>query len=98
MTEEVEKTALEKTQEQMLAAPRGALFIWWEDNLWEPRKLAERIKRSDLVIVGPAVFNNKGYRLRGNYVPVILDHSTVLSAEHQDVLDKWRAAGEAKTK
>lgn len=85
-----------KTCDAMRAAPRGALYVWENEDFQYPRALAVKIKRSDLSIVSPKMFDGGGYRLRGQAVPVILDHATELDDEQQSVLNAWRILSEGK--
>lgn len=41
------------TTAQMESAPHGAVFIWLTSDTFYPKKLAERIGRTDLEIVSP---------------------------------------------
>lgn len=61
-----------RTTRQMEAAPEGAVYVWCEDALTYPRRLAEHLGRTDLVIVSPS-----DRRIRGaNHV--VFDHFTKL--------------------
>lgn len=74
-----------KTTEQMQSAPEGAVYIWLSDNLWYPRDLAKRLRRSDLKIKGISVLD--GCELRGMRVPIIVDHAAELDERRAHVLE-----------
>lgn len=85
-----------RTTKQMTDAPRGAIYVWPNRQFYYPFKLAEHLKRSDLVLSTPDLFDNGGYRLRGQAIPIILDHATVLNEDQQSALDLWRTLSEQK--
>ena len=66
-----------RTTNQMLAAPKGAMFVsCCTGAMNHDRDLARKIGRSDLYIVGPDIFNNDGERLRGKELTgFVVDHA-----------------------
>lgn len=62
-----------RTTNQMLEAPQGSLFVWCNSQLWYPQKLAQVLRRTDLIIVAPhTLCENMMGRI---YSAVILDHA-----------------------
>lgn len=67
------------TSQQMLAAPKNAVYVWPHSDFSYPKELARKLGRDDLKIVGPGWVNNN---LRGRRdVEVIIDHATELEPE-----------------
>lgn len=77
---------------QMQRAARGALFIWpVEGSLSYAKALAAKIGRDDLKIVGPAILEQHGAKLRGcSYPSIVLDHACELSDEECALLREVR--------
>jgi hypothetical protein len=75
------------TTKQMQAAPQKAVFIWpnhWTDY---PQKLARKLGREDLVIVGPNWLTDQ--RWAGRDLPgIVVDHATVLERPAWDELQR----------
>lgn len=69
-----------RTTAAMLAAPRGAIYVWCNGHLGYPRDLAKKLGRDDLQIVGPDYVIQ--YRFAGLKVPVATDHALRI---HPDV-------------
>ena len=81
------------TVRQMLAAPKGALFVWctWNDDA--ARILAAKHGRLDLVIVGSDVLNHEEewQKLRWREFPaVVLDHQLRDSGLDDDQMRGYR--------
>ncbi|WP_167313395.1 hypothetical protein [Ralstonia insidiosa] len=68
-----------RTTAQMEKAPTAAVFIWCNDRLDYPKRLARSIKRRDLQIVGPGWLENGwiGRRFTG----IVVDHAAHLSPQ-----------------
>jgi hypothetical protein len=82
------------TTQQMQEAPRGALYVWCNASTDYARKLAQRIKRPDLVIRSPRwlVDNADGY----TPTAVVVDHAACLTPQQQYALDLVRAGMKAR--
>lgn len=64
------------TTQQILAAPRGALFVWCNRFDQYPRELVKRLGRTDLKVVSVAVLEDP-YTVHGTlFTAVIVDHAT----------------------
>lgn len=72
-----------KTTEQMLNAPKGALFVWCNDNLTYPIGLAIKLNRGDLEIVSPAWMNDYRYIGR-SFTGVVADHALYDNKSDED--------------
>lgn len=74
-----------QTTKQMERAAKGAVFIWCNQYLEYPKRLARDIGRHDLRIFGPEVFSSHGReKLRGITFPeVIVDHAYRPQGDHQ---------------
>lgn len=71
-----------QTTNQMLEAPKDALYIWCNDSLSYPKALAQYLGRGDLQIFGLSALN--GDKLRGRvFTDIIVDHAAKLN------LDQW---------
>lgn len=84
----------EITSGQMLEAPLGAFYIWPNDKLHYPKRLARWLDRGDLKVVSP------GWLVRD--VPladklIILDHETVLEGEGLENYRHYLARVERKS-
>ena len=65
------------TANQMVSAPKRAVYIWCTNNLVYPKALARKLGRSDLEIHSPSFLRE---RFRGRrFSGLIIDHSTELS-------------------
>lgn len=63
-----------RTTAQILGLPKNAHFVWCNEVLHYPRRLCERLRRSDVTVVGPSwVLNGNwmGCELTG----VLVDHA-----------------------
>lgn len=77
-----------RTTKQMKEAPRGAVFVWCNDNLSWPRNLALTHGRKDLQIIGPTVLEGTLDRFRGTEIPaVVFDH---IIRDHGLTPTQWR--------
>jgi hypothetical protein len=92
------------TSRQISEAPKGALFIWPEHRTMHYAvALATHLKREDVEIASPNVFEGAGQRLRGRALPaIILDHATRLTdrqhavyREFQRLIEIRQSAGDA---
>ena len=80
----------DRTTAQMLGAPKDAVFVWCNEKLYYPNKLACSLGRSDLKIVGPSWLeshNNRGLRASG----IVVDHWTKLNERQEALLWVVRA-------
>ncbi len=75
------------TIQQLLGAPKGALFIHCNRYTEYPKSLCKRIGREDIKVVGVQVLSDDEYMcLHGEYWPaIIVDHATEGSAERHRV-------------
>jgi len=77
-----------RTTRQMVAAQKEAIYIWANNQLAYPARLASAIGRNDLRIVSPEWITEgrfRGLELSG----LVLDHATRLNT------DEWNSYGEA---
>ena len=73
------------TTRQMEASPKGAIYVWCNGQLDYPRRLAEKIGRNDLHIVGPYWLEAGGWHglvLSG----LTVDHAARLSERELEAL------------
>jgi len=71
------------TTRQMLAAPKGAIFVWVHGDLSYPRQLARKHGREDLEIVAPSFF--EGDRWMGRtFSGIVIDHAANLTDRQWD--------------
>lgn len=73
-----------RTTKQMKAAPQGAVFVWCNNHLDYPRRLAEKLGRGDLQIVGPMWLEYAGHWLGSTFTDIIVDHAAQLSEGTRD--------------
>ena len=73
-----------KTTEQIKAAKSNAVFIWCNNNLIYPKKLAKELNREDIKIVSPDWLINgwKGITIS----QIILDHALQMNSEQRTEL------------
>lgn len=64
-----------RTSRQMLEAPELSVFIWCNDQLHYPTRLARRLGRFDLLILGLNTLGTNHHRLYGIQRPIIVDHA-----------------------
>ena len=66
-----------RTTDQMKMAPKGAVYVWLNNNLNYPRRLSETLGRRDLEIVAPSWLLNQKEKLLGTktYPEMIYDHA-----------------------
>lgn len=70
------------TTRQMQEAPQNAVFIWCNDVLEYPRRVAARIGRTDLKIVGPVWLDDE--RWRGlEPTSIVADHALILDGNRR---------------
>lgn len=62
-----------RTTRVMLAAPKGAYYVWCNDNILYPRLLARHLGRDDLVIVPQSFIR----MMRGMRAECVVDHAAV---------------------
>lgn len=80
-----------RTTKQIIDAPREAVFVWCNEDLYYPKRIAQTFKRNDLLIVGPSWITNDGWRgleLSG----IVIDHFTRFNME------EWTKYQEALTR
>lgn len=74
-----------KTTKAMLAAPKGATFIWVNHHLDYPKRLAKHLGRDDLMIVSPEWIGDK--RWAGlDLTALVRDPDTQLTNEQWEQL------------
>jgi len=72
-----------RTSEQMRSAPRGATYVWVNDELTYPRDLARFLRRTDLRIVSPLALTDG--RLLGLHVDqLVVDHAAKLNLRPEE--------------
>lgn len=73
------------TTRQMVAAPKGAVFVWVNSHLQYPRDLKYFLGREDLILVSPDWLVDE--RWRGNeYSGIVIDHATRLNYRQREGL------------
>jgi len=77
MTDDHKYRGTGRTTKQMEAAPQGSVYLWVHGDVYYPKKLAEKIGRTDLKIVGPGWLENGwlGVELTG----LVVDHAAQLN-------------------
>ena len=75
-----------RTTNQMLSAPKGALYIWCNSNLEYPHRLALALGRSDLRIVRPSYTEDDRF-LGRTFPAVVVDHNTTFTDRQWDGFD-----------
>ena len=69
-----------RTTQQMKYAPKGAIFIWVNEVLSYPIRLARSLNRSDLKIYRPSILEHSAMCLRGLELSgIIVDHAVDLT-------------------
>jgi hypothetical protein len=74
-----------RTTRQMQAAPKNAIYIWYNSQLDYPKRVAATVGRADLQIVRPGWLSAqrwRGHKLTG----VVVDHACELDAMQRDAL------------
>lgn len=73
------------TTAQMLAAPKGAVYVWpWSNSINYPKALAAFLGRLDLLIISNAAFNK--WSMRGVNCRVVVDHACRLDWDQLQLL------------
>ena len=76
-----------RTTQQIETAPPGSVFVWCNQHLEYPIRLARQLGRHDLRIVSPAFL---GHGCRGYSGTVVLDHAAYeMMAEQQREAYEW---------
>ena len=73
------------TTQQILNAPKDALFIWMHGDTYYPKGLARKLGREDLEIVGPDFLDWKKWRGR-IFTGVVVDHAAELTDRQHEAL------------
>lgn len=81
-TTSVEERQTGKTTAMMLQAPVGALFIWCNEKLDYPCRLAQHLGRVDLKIAGPSYLEHPPYASR----QIVIDHAAALTERQHAAL------------
>lgn len=63
-----------KTRQQLLDAPKGAVYVWPDGNTSYPTELAKKLGREDLRIVSPMWLTSGAWRGR-RFSAIITDHA-----------------------
>lgn len=80
-----------RTTRQMLAAPKGAVFIWCTEFLHYPRLLAEQAGRKDLMIVSKLCLTKEIDTLDGmEFSGLVLDHWNNAGGLTEQEREGWR--------
>lgn len=77
-----------RTTRQMQEAPRGALYIWPNQDLGYPKSLAKAIQREDLDIQGAWTLTSVGRFMGLTFPDIILDHAVRLSSRQIDIYNE----------
>lgn len=80
------------TTQQMIEAPKGAIYVWVNDMLDYPKRLAEHLGRGDLLIKSP-----RSVRLQtvaGRRIGIVVDHATKWT---QGISEAWDHLMDAPT-
>ena len=72
-----------QTTEQIRTAPEGATYVWCNEHIMYPHKLAQRLGRTDLHIVGPAWVRDGLWH--GTTKPVVIDHAYYFLNDYWDL-------------
>ena len=82
MTEKDTLRGTGRTTAQMASAPHSAVFVWVGHDTYYPKKLASKIGREDLKIVGPDWLTRGwvGMELTG----LVIDHAVRLTPFQRD--------------
>ena len=70
------------TTQQMISAPRNAVFVWLNSRLSYPKSLANKIGRGDLEIVPPSFLDSDRWHGR-RFSAVVLDHAFTFTSRRQ---------------
>lgn len=80
------------TAKQMQDAPNGAIYVWVNGQLDYPRRLAENLNRTDLVIVSPGSVRLE--TVVGRRVALIVDHACRWTRGIAEAADYLRRAND----
>lgn len=82
------------TTAQMVLAPIGSVFVWCNENLDYPCRLAVYVNRSDLSIVSPVwlLLMSRHGRIPRQCI-IVVDHALSLTPERRQAIDRFRCAG-----
>lgn len=83
-----ERRGIGITSAQMRAAPANARYIWCNEKLDYPRRLARFIGRTDLLILGPSALECPDARLRQLFI--VVDHAARLTEKQKTLLHEIR--------
>jgi len=85
-----------RTARQMMEAPKGAIFVWCNEHLDYPKKLAVylgiwrgRMGSVNLRIVRPSWLQEPGNLAQCRKDCIILDHACTLTALQQEMFQHW---------
>lgn len=85
-----------RTARQMMEAPKGAIFVWCNESLDYPKKLAVylgiwqgRMGSVNLRIVRPSWLQEPGNLAQCRKDCIILDHACTLTALQQEMFHQW---------
>lgn len=81
-----------RTTQQMTAAPRGAVFVWGNENVYYPRSLAKALGRDDLVVRPMSWLEPHNFESR-DFPGVVVDHAALPGRHAAIVLNYLRARG-----
>jgi hypothetical protein len=74
------------TTNQMLGAPAGSVYVWCNDHLDYPKRLAKKNNRTDLRIV-PVSWLDRDHNWRGlDLEGVIVDHAVLVNGKREQNL------------
>lgn len=74
-----------RTTKQMLAAPQNAVYVWCNDWMKYPHKLAMSIGRGDLRVVGKRWLQSHSWRGL-QFSGLVVDHDTRLTQQELDAI------------
>jgi len=78
-----------RTTKQIQTAPHGAVFVWCNSFLDYPTSLAQKLNRTDLIIIRLSQFDEQYIHGR-NFTGVIFDHACHLSERNWRTLEVAR--------
>ena len=78
-----------RTTKQMKSAPIGAVFVWYNDHIDYPERLAVYLQRGDLKILRLSTLDHGAQTLRGiEFFGVVVDHAADLSDKQSEAVSR----------
>lgn len=82
-----------KTTNQLISAPRNAVFVWCTSNLLYPRNLAKFLGRVDITVVSVNTLDRAEFFYGSRIKDVVIDHACRPSVKGASVMEDLRANG-----